>query len=96
MSKVKKKDLEKILNTIYNYLSYKLGSTVITPPSEESEYIYIPTDFFKEVFKKHDIDPIDSELEEFIDDYYIAVKDFVISVLNDDIFQEILNVYGEE
>ena len=90
-----KGQVEKILYEVGHSLQEKLINTTLYAPSEFTDDIDIPTEFFEEVFKKHEFDPEDFELEEFIRDYYVAVKNFVISVLYDDVFKEYLKNYQE-
>ena len=77
-----KGQVEKILYEVGHSLQEKLINTTLYAPSEFTDDIDIPTEFFEEVFKKHEFDPEDFELEEFIRDYYVAVKDFVIEPIS--------------
>ena len=74
--------IKRILNQIWNDTNDELFLTDVSL-SPDADF-YIPYEAFEEVFKKYNLKYKDIDIE-FIDDYYIAVKDFVLGVFYDKI-----------
>lgn len=92
------KDVKKILDKIYINFCEKVSDIYLYAPTEYDEDIHIPTEFFDEVFKKHKINlrELDMEEEEFIEDYYIGIRDFLEGVLDTVINDFIKGYKGED